>query len=61
MDGLTVYVKEGLPFEQGLSLENNEASYLFFSTGFTYLVSYFFSPPTFTIFIFVHGYCCCYI
>ena len=30
MQGLTVYVKEGLPFAQELSLENSEDSYLCF-------------------------------
>ena len=36
MHGLAVYVKEGLPFAQDLSLENSVDSYLF-STGFTSL------------------------
>ena len=36
MHGLTVYVKEGLPFARDLSLENSRDSYLF-STGFTSL------------------------
>ena len=30
MDDLAVYVKEGLPFTQDLSLENSEDSYLCF-------------------------------
>ena len=34
MHGLTVYVKEGLPFAQDLSLENCRF-FLMFSTGFT--------------------------
>ena len=35
MHGLTVYVKEGLPFAQDLSLENPFVFLLMFSTGFT--------------------------
>ena len=30
MHGLTVYVKEGLPFARGLCLENSADSYLYF-------------------------------
>ena len=37
MHGLAVYVKEGLSFAQGLSLENSADSYCFL-----HLVSYFF-------------------
>ena len=40
--GLSVYVKEGLPFTQDLSLENSADSYLF-STGFTSLSLLYFS------------------
>ena len=39
---LAVYVKEGLPFAQDLSLENSVDSYLCFWLALLYLVSYFF-------------------
>ena len=38
----TVYVKEGLPFAQDLSVENSGDSYLFFRLAFLDSVSYFF-------------------
>ena len=42
MHGLAVYVKEGLPFAQGLSLENSADSYLCFRLGLLHSVSYLF-------------------
>ena len=42
MDGLTVYVKEGLGFAWDLSLENSAVSYLCFSLALLHSVSYFF-------------------
>ena len=42
MRGLTVYVKEGLPFAQGCSLENSADSYLCFQLALLHPVSYFF-------------------
>ena len=42
MHGLTVYVKEGLPFAQDLSLENSADSYLRFRPALLHSVSYFF-------------------
>ena len=42
MHGLTVYVKEGLPFAWDLSLENSADSYLCFWWALLYSVSYFF-------------------
>ena len=42
MHGLAVYVKEGLPFTQDLSLENSADSYLCFRLALLYSVSYFF-------------------
>ena len=42
MHGLAVYVKEGLPFAQDLSLENSADSYLCFRLTLLHLVSYFF-------------------
>ena len=42
MDGLTVYVKEGLPFKQNLSLENSADSYLCFWLALLHSVSYLF-------------------
>ena len=41
MDGLPVYVKEGLPSARDLSLENSADSYLFL-TAFLHSLSYFF-------------------
>ena len=40
--GLTVYVKEGLPFSRNLSLENSVDSYLCFRLALLHSVSYFF-------------------
>ena len=42
MHGLAVYVKEGLPFVQDLSLENSVASYLCLRLASLHSVSYFF-------------------
>ena len=42
MHGLVVYVKEGLPFAQDLSLENSADSYLCFQLALLHSVSYFF-------------------
>ena len=42
MDGLAVYVKEGLPFARDLSLENFAYSYLCFRLALLHTVSYFF-------------------
>ena len=42
MHGLAVYVKEGLPFAQDLSLEKFEDSHLCFRLALLYSVSYFF-------------------
>ena len=42
MHGLAVYVKEGLPFAQYLSLENSAKSYLCFRLALLHSVSYFF-------------------
>ena len=41
--GPAVYVKEGLPFAKGLSLENSAGSYLCFRLALLHSVSYFFS------------------
>ena len=49
MHGLAVYVKEGLPFAQDLSLENSADSYLCFRLALFHSVSYFFvlyQPPS---------------
>ena len=43
MHGLAVYVKEGLPFAQDLSLENSADSYLCFRLALLDSVSYYFS------------------
>ena len=42
MHGLAVYVKEGLPFERDLSLENSADSYLCFRLALLQSMSYFF-------------------
>ena len=42
MHGLAVYVKEGLPFAQDLSLENSADSYLCFRLALLHSLSYFF-------------------
>ena len=42
MHGLSVYVKEGLPFAWDLSLENSANSYLCFHLALLHSVSYFF-------------------
>ena len=42
MHSLTVYMKEGLPFAQDLSLENSADSYLCFRLALLHSVSYFF-------------------
>ena len=42
MHGLAVYVKEGLPFAQNLSLENSADSYLCFQLALLHSASYFF-------------------
>ena len=42
MHVLAVYVKEGLPFARGLSLENSADSYLCFRLALLHSVSYFF-------------------
>ena len=56
MHGLAVYVKEGLPFAQDLSLENSADSYLCFRLALLHSVSYFFflywSPSQFLCMIF---------
>ena len=49
MHGLAVYVKEGLPFAQELSLENSADSYLCFWLALLHSLSYFFflyQPPS---------------
>ena len=60
MHGLAVYVKEGLPFAQDLSVENSADSYLCFRLALLHSVSYFFflyglpSPDLCTVFGSVH-------
>ena len=55
MHGLTVYVKNGLPFARDLSLENSADSYLF-PNGFTSLSVLLLFPLSITFFIFVQGF-----
>ena len=42
MHGFAVYVKEGLPFTQDLSLKNSADSYLCFQLALLHSMSYFF-------------------
>ena len=42
MHGLAIYVKDGLPFAQELSIENSADSYLCFWLALIHSVSYFF-------------------
>ena len=44
MHDLAVYMKEGLPFTQDLSLENSADSSLCFLLALLHLLSYFFFP-----------------
>ena len=58
MHGLAVYVKEGLPFAQDLSLENCADSYLCFLLALLHSVSLsvlLLFPLSITFFSFVHG------
>ena len=56
MHALAVYVKEELPFAQGLSLENSADSYLCFQLDLLHSLSYFFFPLLITFFLFVHSF-----
>ena len=57
MHGLAVYVKEGLPFAQDLSLENSADSFLCFSLALLHSVSFLlFFLLSITFFVFVHGF-----
>ena len=55
MHGLTVYVKEGLPFAWDLSLENSEDSYMFL-TDFTSFSVLLLSPMSNFFFAFMHSF-----
>ena len=52
MHGLAVYVKEGLPFERDLPLEN----LIMFLSGFTSLSALLLFPLSITFFVFMHGF-----
>ena len=56
MHGLAVYVKEGLPFAQDLSLENSADSFLCFSLALLHSVSFLLFFLSITFFVFVHGF-----
>ena len=56
MHGLAVYVKEGLPFANDLSLENSADSYLCFRLALLHSVSYLFFSLLITFFVFVHSF-----
>ena len=55
MHGLTVYVKEAIPFAKELSPENSADSYLFFRLALLHCVLLLF-PLSITFFIFVHDF-----
>ena len=55
MHVLAVYVKEGLPFAQDLSLENSAGSYLF-STCFISLSVLLLFPQSITFLVIMHGF-----
>ena len=55
MHGLAVYVKEGLPFVQDLSLENSADSHLCFRLALFHCVLLLF-PLSITFFVFAHGF-----
>ena len=55
MHGLTIYVKEELPFPQDLSLEGSADSYLFL-TGFTSLSALLLFPQLITFFLFMYDF-----
>ena len=54
MHGLAVYVKEGLPFAQDLSLKKSCRLLLMFSTSFTLNSVLLLFPLSVTFFVFVH-------
>ena len=56
MHGLAVYVKEGLPFEQDLSLEKTVDSFLNFRLTLLHSNVLLLFPLLITFFIFVHGF-----
>ena len=59
MHGLTVYVKEGLPFRYDIHLQNSTKLYRFllmFLTGFTSLSALLLFPLLITFFVFVHDF-----
>ena len=55
MHGLTVYVKDGLPFAWDLSLENSADSYLCFQLALLHCVLLLF-PLSITFLIIMHGF-----
>ena len=55
MDGLAVYVKEGLPFARDLPLKNSADSYLCFGLALLHCVLLLF-PLSITFFLVMHGF-----
>ena len=55
MDGLAVFVKEGPPFAQNLSLENTVSAYIFEWLYFTYGCTLF-SYINLNFFVFMHSF-----
>ena len=58
ISGLAVYVKEGLPFAQDLSLKKSCRLLLMFSTSFTLNSVLLLFPLSVTFFVFVHIFWC---
>ena len=56
MHGLSVYVKEGLPFARDLTSRKLCRFLFMFSTGFTPLSVLLLFPLSITLFVFVHGF-----
>ena len=56
MHGLAVYVKEGPPFTQDVSLENSADFYLCFQPALLHPVSYFFFSLSITFFVVMHSF-----
>ena len=59
MQGLAVYVKEGLPFAWDWSLENSADSYLCFQLALLHSVSLLLLSLSITFFIFLHSFWFC--
>ena len=62
MHGLAVHVKNELPFARDVSLENSADSFFIFATSFIlFSVLLLFRLSSITLFVFMHGFSCCFI